>query len=244
MRIISILNQKGGVGKTSTAVSLSAALNRKKKKVLLIDFDPQGDSSDTTGLEEEQEVTTLEFLTQNKDARMKFDSYDLMPADASLASFDLTVASRISRESILKKNLQMFEGEYDYVILDCQPSLSLLPINALVASHNIIVPIRPGKYSAKGIKALLSTIEEIQPLNPNLDFKFLITQYNRSYSHHVDLKEKLEKSLGKLMMDIIIRQDVKMDKSQLDNKNIYEFDEKCKAAVDYEKLASEVLNFG
>lgn len=244
MKIISILNQKGGVAKTTTAVNLSAGLSKLKKKVLLLDCDPQGDSTDSSGIVEEQENTILEFLLEGKDARMKTDFYDVVPADISLAGFDLQVASRMTRESILKKQLREFKDEYDYVIIDCQPSLSLLPVNALVASNLVLVPMMAEKYSTKGITALLDTLEDVKELNDNIDYRFFLTKHNKSFSHHVRLEEEMREELGEVTLGTIIRQDVKVSASQMESKNIYQYDSKSKAAKDYMSLAKEVVELG
>ena len=240
-KIISLLNQKGGVGKSTTAVNLSVALSKMNKKVLLIDLDPQGDSTDTSGISEEQENTTLEFLLDGKEGRIKTAYYDIIPADISLVGFDLRIANKIARESILKNSVSSLKKEYDFILIDCQPSLSLLPLNALVASDLVLVPMMAEKYSTKGISALLDTIEEIKPLNDNLDYKFLITRFNKSFSHNVTIEKEIRELLGDLTLTTIIRQDVKISNSQLESLNIFDFDSKSKAAKDYIQLAEEVM---
>ena len=244
MKVISILNQKGGVGKSTTAVNLSVALSKLDKKVLLIDLDPQGDSTDTSGIIDEQENTTLEFLLKGIESRIKTEHYDVIPADISLAGFDLLVASKIARESILKSSVSNFKDEYDFILLDCQPSLSLLPLNALVASDLVLVPMMAEKYSTKGIDALLNTIEEIKPLNENLDYKFLITRYNKSFSHNVALEKEIREIIGDITLTTLIRQDVKISNSQMESMNIFDYDSKSKAAKDYSQLAEEVIGLG
>jgi len=243
-KIISLLNQKGGVGKSTTAVNLSVALSKMNKKVLLIDLDPQGDSTDTSGIREEQKNTTLEFLLDGKESRIETTHYDMIPADISLAGFDLKIANKIARESVLKNSVSSFKKEYDYILIDCQPSLSLLPLNALVASDLVLVPMMAEKYSTKGIDALLNTIEEIKPLNANLDYKFLITRFNKSFSHNVALEKEIRELIGDLTLTTIIRQDVKISNSQLESLNIFDYDSKSKAAKDYTQLAEEVMNLG
>ena len=242
MKIISIINQKGGVGKSTTAVNLSVALSKLEKKILLIDLDPQGDSTDTSGITEEQENTTLEFLINGTESRIKTPHYDVIPADISLAGFDLSVANKIARESILKTSVSHFKDEYDFVLLDCQPSLSLLPLNALVASDLVLVPMMAEKYSTKGIDALLNTIKEVKPLNSKLDYRFLITRYNKSFSHNVALEKEIREVLGDITLTTLIRQDVKISNSQLESMNIFDYDSKSKAAKDYTQLAEEVIS--
>lgn len=243
MKVISLLNQKGGVGKSSTAVNLSVALSKLNKKVLLIDLDPQGDSTDYSGIVEEQEDTSLEFLLDGKQNFIKLEHYDLIPADISLSDFELRAVSMMARESILKTKINSIEN-YDYCLVDCPPSLGLLAVNSLVASNLVISPVLMERFSIKGLKSLSETLESIKAINPRIKNKFLVNKFNKSYSHNVEHYNSIMEVIKPQTFETIIRQDVKISKSQDETINIFDYDSKSKGAQDFKMLAKEVINFG
>lgn len=243
MKVISLLNQKGGVGKSSTAVNLSVALSKLNKKVLLIDLDPQGDSTDYSGIVEEQEDTSLEFLLDGKQNFIKLEHYDLIPADISLSDFELRAVSMMARESILKTKINSIEN-YDYCLVDCPPSLGLLAVNSLVASNLVISPVLMERFSIKGLKSLSETLESIKAINPGIKNKFLVNKFNKSYSHNVEHYNSIMEVIKPQTFETIIRQDVKISKSQDETINIFDYDSKSKGAQDFKMLAKEVINFG
>lgn len=242
-KIISLLNQKGGVGKSTTAVNLSVALSKMNKKVLLIDLDPQGDATDYSGIIEEQENTTLEFLLEGKKEFIKTKYYSLSPADISLSDFELKAVTMMARESILKSRMTSVD-EYDYCIIDCPPSLGLLSVNSLVASDLIISPVLLERFSIKGLKSLSETLENIKIINPGIKNKFLINKYNKSYSHNLENYDAIMSVVKDQVFETVIRQDVKISRSQDDTTNIFDFDKNSKAAMDFKKLAEEVISLG
>ena len=243
MKIISLLNQKGGVGKSTTAVNLSVALSKLNKKVLLIDLDPQGDTTDYSGVIDEQENTSLEFLLEGNKNVMTLEHYDLIPADISLSDFELKAVTMIARESILRSKMDSVEG-YDYCLIDCPPSLGLLSVNSLVASDLVISPVLLERFSIKGLRSLSDTLENIKVINPNIENKFLVNKYNKSYSHNTDNFDAIMEVIKEQTFKTVVRQDVKISQSQVETTNIFDFDKKSKAAIDFKKLAEEVIRLG
>lgn len=243
MKVISLLNQKGGVGKSSTAVNLSVALSKLNKKVLLVDLDPQGDSTDYSGITEEQEKTSLEFLLTGETDFIKLDYYDLIPADISLSDFELKAVSMLARESILKSKINSLKN-YDYCLIDCPPSLGLLSVNSLVASDLVISPVLMERFSIKGLRSLSDTLDSIRAINPGVENRFLVNKFNKSYSHNVEHYNTVMEVIESQTFKTIIRQDVKISKSQDETINIFDYDNKSKGAEDFKKLAEEVIQFG
>ncbi|WP_372713984.1 ParA family protein [Ilyobacter sp.] len=243
MKIISLLNQKGGVGTSTTAVNLSVALSKLNKKVLLIDLDPQGDTTDYSGVIDEQENTSLEFLLEGNKKVMTLEHYDLIPADISLSDFELRAVNMIARESILRSKMDSVEG-YDYCLIDCPPSLGLLSVNSLVASNLVISPVLLERFSIKGLRSLSDTLENIKVINPNIENKFLVNKYNKSYSHNTENFDAIMEVIKEQIFKTVVRQDVKISQSQVETTNIFDFDKKSKAAIDFKKLAEEVIRLG
>lgn len=239
-KIISLLNQNGGVGKSTIAVNLSVALSKIGKKVLLIDLDPQGDATDYSGVVEEQENTTLEFLLEGKQEFIETEYYSLLPADISLSDFELKAVTMIARESVLKVRTNTISG-YDYCIIDCPTSFGLLSVNSLVTSDLIISPVLLERFSMKGLERLESTLDSIKVINPKIKNVYLINKYNKNFSHSVSNYEAIIEVLKDRVLNTVIRQDVKISRSQDNVINIFDYDKKSKAAMDFKKLAEEVI---
>lgn len=242
MKIISLINQKGGVGKSSGTVNLATALNKLNKKVLVIDLDPQGDTTDYSGITEEQELTSKELLLSNslKDILLKNKYYDLVPADISLADAEMNLFNKFSREFVLKNKLEDSKDLYDYCIIDCPPSLGLLPINALVASDLALAPVLLERFSIKGLSSLFETVKEIKQVNQKLNLKFYINKYDRRLKHSLEYHEEIKMQVKSSLLKSLIRTDADISKSQVINQNIFEFNSKSKTAEDYISLAKEI----
>lgn len=241
-QIISIVNHKGGVGKTTSVSSLGVALARMGKRVLLVDLDAQGNLTDT--------------LTQTPGVRSIYDSLrtletipvvnireglDLCPSSIDLVSMDLELADKKDREYRLSKLLQGLD--YEYILLDCPPSLGLLTINALTASTKVIIPLTPEALPAKGLGTLLDIIERTkETLNPGLSLGgILITRYNRRKINRL-VEEALRETFGDSVFRTKIRENVDISESPLQNKDIYSYSPDSIGAKDYESLAVEIVS--
>lgn len=241
-QIISIVNHKGGVGKTTSVSSLGVALARMGKRVLLVDLDAQGNLTDT--------------LTQTPGVRSIYDSLrtletipvvnireglDLCPSSIDLVSMDLELADKKDREYRLSKLLQGLD--YEYILLDCPPSLGLLTINALTASTKVIIPLTPEALPAKGLGTLLDIIERTkETLNPGLSLGgILITRYNRRKINRL-VEETLRETFGDSVFKTKIRENVDISESPLQGMDIYSYSPNSIGAKDYESLALEVVS--
>lgn len=241
MKIISIINQKGGVGKTTTAVNIATFLGREKNKVLLIDLDPQGDSSYYSGISGDIEGGSKELLSGEEISIKKSNFYDILPTDIGLADTEMMLITEFNREYKLKNNLKKLEKKYDYCIIDCPPSLSLLTINALVSSHLSISPVLLETFSIKGVNSLLDTVNKVQSANEELKLMLFVNKFDKRLKHNIEYLEEIKKHCKDYLMDTIIRTDTEISKSQVKSLNIYEFNKNSKAAADYFKLTQEIV---
>ncbi len=242
MKIISIVNQKGGVGKTSSAVNIANGLGKENFRVLLVDADPQGDTTHYSGAHGEIENGVKELLISGKADIIKRDNYDLIGTDIELADAELQLISEFNREYKMKKGLKQFEENYDYCIIDCPPSLSLLTLNALVASHISLSPVLLETFSIKGVNSLLKTIEKVQGANEELELKLFVNKYDARLKHNKEYLEQLKDHCEGFLMKTIVRTDSDISKSQTKSQNINEFNEKSKAAEDFSELVKELIN--
>jgi ATPases involved in chromosome partitioning len=253
MKIISIFNQKGGVGKSTTASNLSAYLARHGLKVLAIDMDSQSNLTASLGINEEDlEHSIYDLLAVNTiDKELlsrtliqtQYDRLHLLPSDISLSNADMALSQKDKPHLLLKNILNEFE--YDFVIIDCPPALGLLSVNSLVASDYIIVPITPQFFSVKGIKDLLNTYNLIKNnLNEKLEILgILITKFDTRKKISKDIRQTLKDIFGDKIFKTVIREDVKIEYSQDDQQPIIYYHEKCKGYEDYTEFGKEVLKW-
>lgn len=245
MKIISLINQKGGVAKTTSTLSLASALSKLQKRVLVIDIDPQGNATTGAGINKtELKATTFDLLlrsNQIEECVTNNGVYDIVGTTIELASAEYEMFNRFLRESLLRKKLQD-KKNYDFILIDCPPSLSLLTINALVASDEVLIPVAPEPFALEGISQLINTIIEIREINENLEIKSVfITKFDQRKKTNIEIKEGLEKMFKDKLSKTIIRISSDIEKGQFINKDIYEYNPKCNAAIDYMNLAKELI---
>ncbi len=252
--IISVVNQKGGVGKTTTAVNLSKSLTLPlaSKKVLLVDLDPQANATLHLTERVEPEKSISAVLMEKallKDVIINIDGIDLAPSNISLSGVELEIFMKIGREYILKDALKDVKDEYDYIIIDCPPSLGLISLNALAASDRIIVPILLEKFAVDGLSDFLNTFDRVKSkINNGLEIMgYLAVGYNKRLSVSKQIYESvLKPQLGDKMFKTVIRTDTKLKEAQAMCKTVYTYKNNSKCAADYIDLAKEITggNYG
>jgi chromosome partitioning protein len=241
------MNQKGGTGKTTTAVNLSSALTKLNQKILLIDFDPQGNATSNLNINKHEGYSIYDVLVNKQDintvVEKVVDKLDLIKANISLAKGEQELVFQTARETKFKKALSQIKKKYDYVILDCPPSLGLLTINALCASTHVIIPIETAEFPIEGISDIFDTIEIIkEEVNPNLKIMgILLTKYDSRTSISKMIFAQLKNELGDLLFKSIIKVNIKITEAQFDKKPVDIYAPKCKGALNYKELAEEVL---
>ncbi len=251
-RIIAIANQKGGVGKTTTSVNLSACLAYLGKKVLLIDIDPQGNASSGVGVNKGDvnqciyDVLIDDVSIKDTILETKVENLHIVPATISLAGAEIELVSTISREVRLKKAIQEVEKLYDYVIIDCPPSLGLLTINSLTAADSIIIPVQCEFYALEGLSQLLSTIRLVQKhLNKNLQIDgVLLTMFDARTNLGIQVIEEVKKYFQDKVYKTIIPRNVRLSEAPSHGEPIIIYDPKSRGAEVYLELAKEVIRHG
>ena len=251
-RIIAIANQKGGVGKTTTSVNLSACLAYLGKKVLLVDIDPQGNASSGVGVNKGDvnqciydvlidDVSVIETIQETK-----VENLYIVPATISLAGAEIELVSTISREVRLKKALQEVQSQYDYIIIDCPPSLGLLTINSLTASDAIIIPVQCEFYALEGLSQLLSTVRLVQKhLNKNLEIDgVLLTMFDARTNLGIQVIDEVKKYFQDKVYKTIIPRNVRLSEAPSHGEPIIIYDPKSRGAEVYLELAREVIRHG
>jgi chromosome partitioning protein len=251
-RIISMSNQKGGVGKTTTTVSLGAALVEYGRRVLLVDFDPQGALSASLGVQTMDDPTVYDLLMGTvKDTRSVIthtfiQDLDVLPANIDLSAAELQLVNEVAREQALSRALRQVTGDYDVILIDCQPSLGLLTINALTAAHGVIIPLEAEYFALRGVALLVETIEKVQDrLNPALELDgILITMFDSRTIHAREVSQRVREAFGDTVFDTVIPRTVKFPDSSVAAKPITEFASSHPAAEAYRRLARELIARG
>jgi len=248
-KIIAIANQKGGVGKTTTTVNLAASLGVLEKKVLLIDADPQANASSGLGIDVDQvEIGTyqvLEHTATAKEAIQKTTSpnVDIMPAHIDLVAIEIELVDKEQREYMLQKALVDLKKDYDYILIDCAPSLGLITLNSLVAADSVIIPIQCEYFALEGLGKLLNTIKSVQKIhNPNLDIEgLLLTMFDSRLRLSNQVVEEVRKHFSSMVFDTIIRRNTRLGEAPSFGESIIAYDATSKGAVNYLNLAHEIL---
>jgi len=248
-KIIAIANQKGGVGKTTTAVNLAASLGVLEKKVLLIDADPQANATSGLGINadevENSSYQLLEHTQKAEDLIVKTDSpnLDLIPAHIDLVAIEIELVDVEDRERMLKKAIQDLPKLYDYIIIDCAPSLGLLTLNALTAADSVIIPIQCEYFALEGLGKLLNTIKSVQKIhNPNLDIEgLLLTMYDSRLRLSNQVIDEVKKHFADMVFDTIIQRNVRLSEAPSYGESIIKYDATSRGATNYLSLAEELI---
>ena len=251
-KVMAIINQKGGVGKSTTAINLSAALGELGKQVLLVDLDPQGNSSSGLGIEKSQVHNCVYDVLLNDVAIEDViipdvgEGLDLVPATINLAGAEVELVSEMARENRLKDAVGSLRGKYDYVFIDCPPSLGLLTVNALVAADKLLIPIQCEFYALEGVTKLLDSMKRVKTrLNPTLDiFGVLLTMYDGRTTLSRQVVEEVRSYFGKTVFTTLIPRTVKLSEASSFGQPITQYDPSGKGAQSYVNLAKEVVQRG
>jgi len=248
-KIIAIANQKGGVGKTTTSVNLAASLGVLEKKVLLIDADPQANASSGLGIDVEAveygTYQVLEHTIAARDTIVKTDSpnVDIIPAHIDLVAIEIELVDKQNREYMLKKSLVELKDDYDYILIDCAPSLGLITLNSLVAADSVIIPIQCEYFALEGLGKLLNTIKSVQNIhNSDLDIEgLLLTMFDSRLRLSNQVVDEVRKHFSTMVFDTIIRRNTRLGEAPSYGESIIAYDATSKGAVNYLNLAQELL---
>ncbi|KIS04363.1 ParA family protein [Paucilactobacillus wasatchensis] len=247
--VIALANQKGGVGKTTTSVNLGACLAELGQRVLLIDIDPQGNATSGTGIQKstiEQDVYDVlinEVALQDVILKTSHPGLDIVPTTIQLSGAEIELTSMMARETRLKDAIDAVADQYDYILIDCPPSLGLLTINAFTASQSILIPVQSEYYALEGLSQLLNTIKLVQKhFNPKLKIEgVLLTMYDARTNLGQQVNEEVQKFFGDQVYETIIPRNVRLSEAPSHGLPIIDYDPKSKGAQVYQQLAKEVL---
>lgn len=248
-KIIAIANQKGGVGKTTTSVNLAASLGVLEKKILIIDADPQANATSNLGIDPDNvtlgtyQVIEHENKAQDVILKSTAPNVDVIAAHVDLVAVEIELVDKPQREYMLRKAIKPLKDQYDFILIDCAPSLGLITVNALTAADSVLVPIQCEYFALEGLGKLLNTIRSIQNLhNPDLDIEgLLLTMYDQRLRLSNQVAEEVRNHFGDMVFNTMIYRNVRLSEAPSFGESIVMYDASSKGAVNYLKLAKELL---
>jgi chromosome partitioning protein len=248
-QIIAVTNQKGGVGKTTTSVNLAASLTETGRRVLLIDLDAQGNATMGSGVDKHAvELTGYDLLMGQVDIHdvimhTEEAGYDLLPGNSDLTAAEVELLDKSDRERRLRSALTYVQNDYDLIVIDCPPSLSMLTVNALAAAHGVLIPIQCEYYALEGLSALLDTVEQVRAsINPELDIEGLLrTMYDARNNLSNDVSAQLQEHFGEKLYRTIIPRNVRLAEAPSHGLPVLRYDKSSRGATSYLALAGEYL---
>jgi chromosome partitioning protein len=249
LKILSIVNQKGGVGKTTTSINLSACLHKMKRKVLLIDLDPQSNATRGSGIDSASLKSSVNDVLLNR-ASIKetivlseHDGYDLLPATPALTESEVSLVSKNDREFILKNILKAISSDYDYILMDCPPSLNILTVNSLVSATGVLIPVQCEFYALQGLSELLNTVNQIQnSSNESLKIEGILrTMFDSRNNLSNDVSEQLAEYFPSELYKTKIPRNIRVAEAPSHGKSILQYDGLSKGSLSYYSLAGEII---
>ncbi len=251
-RTIVVANQKGGVGKTTTAINLAASLAELNQKILVIDMDPQGNTTSGLGVDKDGVENTVyemmlgECSIEDAIVKSEYDNLDVLPSNINLAAAEIELVGIEEKEYILKKETDRVKEKYDFILIDCPPSLSMLTINAMCAANTVLVPIQCEYYALEGLSQLIHTIDLVRDrLNPELEIEGVVfTMYDARTNLSLQVVENVKNNLNQNIYKTIIPRNVRLAEAPSHGMPITSYDSKSSGAESYRRLAEEVIHRG